>query len=189
MRYFIALLSITATLITGCVPAALITGATAGGAIVYDKRSMQTMSEDHDAEIYAQNWLNHDKQLYGHSSISITVFNNVALLTGQADTTELKDRANKIVSHVKYIKRTYNEINVGEPASTTQQAKDTWITTKVRSVLLAKSELNSNNIKVITENGTVYLMGNVSRKQADLASDAARQVNGVKQVVKIFEYE
>jgi len=183
------LISILILPLYGCIATtALVVGATAGGAIVYDKRSFKTMQEDKHASRLANYWVSNDKKLKGRSHISVSVFDNVALLVGQAQTAELKERAEKIVKHIKNIKRIYNAIAVAGSTTELQRASDTWITSKVRTSLLAKRGLKSNDIKVVTEAGVVYLMGNISRDQADLATDAARHVSGVVKVVKVFEY-
>ena len=177
----------------GCmvaVPVALVAGATAGGAVIYDKRGFTTMNEDHNAHAYAQRWLNDDPMIKKTGShISVAVFNHVALLVGQAQTAEVRSRAYQIVSKVKGIKRIYNEITIGKSTSRMQRTSDAWITTKVRTAMLAKSGLNSTNLKVTTENNVVYLMGVVTRKQATLAAEVARRISGVTKVVKVFEYE
>jgi osmotically-inducible protein OsmY len=69
-----------------------------------------------------------------------------------------------------------------------QRSKDTWITTKVKANMLAEKNLNSGQIKVVTEDGAVYLMGIVTKHQSRVASDVARRVTGVKRVVTLFEY-
>lgn len=191
MKKLIILLSMALSLF-GCaaaVPIAVVAGAAAGGAVIYDKRSFKTMSEDQNARSYAQSWLNSDSVLKGRSHISISVFNQIALLVGQAQTPEIRDRAYQIVSRVKNIKRIYNEITITQSISTLRRANDDWITTKVKTAMLAKPGLHSTNLKVVTENNVVYLMGLVTRKQATLATDAARRVSGVKKVVRVFEYE
>lgn len=175
--------------LVGCVPAALVAGATVGGAVIYDKRSVKVMDQDHNARSIAQYRLDRDPTLQGHAHVSVSVFNNVALLVGQAQTSEIRDRAYSIVAEGPDIKRVYNEIAIGEPTSTLQRANDSWITTKVRGAMLGTSNLNSTNLKVITENGVVYLMGVVSRRQGALAADVARRISGVTKVVKVFEYE
>lgn len=185
-------LSVMGTL-SGCVPTAIVAGAatsaSVGGAIIYDKRSFKTMNEDHQARGIAQYRLDHDPVFKGHSHITVAVFNNIALLLGQAQTPEIRDKATQVVTRIPHIKRVYNEINVGNPSSTLQQANDTWITTKVRTAMLSKSGLRSTNLKVVTENGVVYLMGYVTHSQAVLAVDVARRLSGVTKVVKVFEYE
>ena len=84
--------------------------------------------------------------------------------------------------------RVYNEITVGPATTRWQRTKDAWITTKVKSELLAKPGLHSTEIKVVTENGVVYMMGKLSHRQADMATDVERKVDGVRTVVKVFEY-
>lgn len=175
--------------LSGCVPALLVAaGATAGGAIVYDKRSFSVMKSDQHATHVAQYWINSDEALKGHSHISVTVFNQVALLVGQAQSQQLRERAYKIMQKVNGVKRIYNAITIAGSTSELQRASDTWITGKVKSVLLATPGLKSNDLKIVTENGVVYLMGSISRQQADVATKAARHVEGVTKVVKIFEY-
>jgi osmotically-inducible protein OsmY len=189
MKKLLATSLITLTLVTGCVPVAMVASATAGGAVIYDNRDATTMNADQNAREYAQRWLDSDPVLKGHSKITVSVFNRVALLAGQAQTVEIRNRAYEIVKRVKNIKRIYNEITIAGSVGTMQEISDSWITTKVRSALLSKSALKSNNIKVVTEGGVVFLMGSISRKQATLAVDAARRVKGVKKVIKVFEYQ
>lgn len=189
MKKTLALLLLISVCLSGCVIPAVVVGATAGGAIIYDKRSFKTMDEDQQAYQYATRWIDQDKLLKGRSHISIAVFNNVALLVGQAQTPEIRQRAYEIASRTKYIKRIYNEIVISGSTTALQRTSDTWITSKVRTALLLKKGLNSNNIKAITEDGVVYLMGDISRRQAKLAADAARRVQGVKKVVKVFTYD
>ncbi len=179
--------------LTGCVPAVIVAGAagsaTLGGAVIYDKRPVKTMNQDHKSRSIAQYRIDHDSTLKGHSHISVSVFNNVALLVGQAQTPEIRDHAYQIVSKIANIKRIYNEIDIAPPTSTMQRANDSWITTKVRTAMVGTSGLRSTNLKIVTENGVVYLMGVVTHAQGDLAADVARRVSGVTKVVKVFEYE
>lgn len=177
----------------GCVPAVVVAGAAAsasvGGAVIYDKRSFNTMNQDHLAHSIAMNALDHDPLLVGHSHLSLSVFNHVGLLVGQAQTPEVRERAYQIVTNVQNIQRVYNQITVSPPTSTVQRANDSWISTKVRASLMGTAGLHSTNLKVVTEDGVVYLMGVVSHKQADLAVNTARRISGVVKVVKVFDYD
>lgn len=177
----------------GCVPAVLVAGAatsaSVGGAVIYDKRSLKTMNEDLKSRGIGQYRLNHDPLFKDHARIPLAVFNNIALLVGQAQTPEVRDHASQVISQVPHIKRVYNEVEVGNPSSFLQRTNDSWITTKVRAAMLQKSGLHSVNLKVVTENGVVYVMGTVTHTQANLAVDVARRLSGVKKVVKVFEYE
>ena len=82
----------------------------------------------------------------------------------------------------------YNEIRVGKPISFGTISNDTWITTKVRSQLLGSDKVKASNVKVTTENGEVFLIGKLTRAEADAATNIARNVSGVKRVVKVFDY-
>ncbi len=170
-------------------PVVFVAGAGIGGSIVYDKRNMKTMVQDRDMATAALHKIQDDPDLSEHAHISIATFNHIILLAGQAPTEELRQRAFDLVNSVPNVKRIYNEVTVEPPTSTMIRTNDSWITTKVKSAMLAEKGLRSSQIKVVTENSVVYLMGIVTRKQSDLAAQAASRVSGVKKVVKIFEYE
>jgi osmotically-inducible protein OsmY len=172
-----------------CLPVIFVAGAGAGGAIVADKRPVNTMLKDRDIANVALERIQHDSELRMKARITVAVFNYNLLLIGQAPTAELRDHAYKLVSSVPGIKRIYNEITIEAPISAMQQTNDSWMTTKVKTMMVAEKGLNSGQIKVVTENAVVYLMGIVTHKQADIATDIARQVSGVRKVVKLFEYE
>jgi osmotically-inducible protein OsmY len=175
--------------LSSCVPAALVVGATAGGSVIYDKRSMSTMIQDRDATQGAANLLSASPDLKQGTHISVAAFHHILLLVGQTSTEEQRDTANRLVSGLKYISRVYNQIQVRKPISLEQRTKDTWITTKIKTEMLAKPGLHSTEIKVVTEDGTVYLMGILTPQQAEMATDLARRVDGVREVVKVFENE
>ncbi|MDF1795163.1 MAG: BON domain-containing protein [Coxiellaceae bacterium] len=175
-------------LTSGCVPTALLVGATAGGAIVYDNRPLKQTKSDHRANQIAHYRLSHDAAIEKKCHISVSTYYGIMLLVGQAPTAELKQRAYAMVKNIPEVNRVYNEITVGEPSSLGQRADDAWITSKIRSKMLLQSGLRSTDIKVVTENGVVYLMGHVSHQQASLATNVARRVGGVRKVVKVFEF-
>ncbi len=175
--------------LSGCIPAAFVAGAGATGAIVYDKRSVKTMVQDRDMTNAVLKVISRDPDLSEQSHITIASFNHVMLLAGQAPTDALRVRAYQIASEAPNVKRIYNQITVEQPLSKKDQANDAWITTKVKSAIVAQKGLNSSQIKVVTENKIVYLMGILTPGQADLAATVASQVSGIEKVVKIFEYE
>ncbi len=175
-------------MLSGCVPAALLVGATAGGAVVYDNRPLKQMNTDHRANQIANYRLKHDAAIAKKCHISVATYYGIMLLVGQAPTPELKARAYGLVKNIKNVNRTYNEIVVRDPTSLGQRADDSWITSKIKSKMLLQSGLRSTDIKVVTEDGVVYLMGRVSHQQAGLAANVARRVGGVHKVVKVFEF-
>lgn len=173
-------------LLSGCF-AAFMAGASAGGLIVSDQRDFKTREDDS----YIQHRLDinivQDPQ-FKDSHIEPSAFSHVVLLVGETPIASLKVTAEKIAQSTPSVTKVYNEITIQPPVSFSQKSKDTWLTSAVKSALLVKPGLRSGSIKVITENNTVYLMGLVSKQQAELAVDAARRVDGVKNVVKVFEY-
>jgi len=176
-------------LLSGCVAAAAVGGATVGGAVLYDKRSFATMNQDTIASRKAQHLIDHSKTLKGRSHIAVSTFNHKLLMIGEAQTPELKDYAyNLIKNNVKHINQIYNQVKIEGAASFSQRADDSWLTTKVKTAMLGAKGLHSTQIKVVTEGGDVYLMGLVSHKQGELAANVARRVSGVRKVIKVFEY-
>ncbi|HLB56112.1 MAG TPA: BON domain-containing protein [Coxiellaceae bacterium] len=174
------------TCLSGCIPAALVVGATAGGAIIYDKRSMKTIAQDQEAGEKAGALINASPELKG-SHIAIATFDHILLLVGQTPTESQRDLAYQLVSNVKNVSRVYNEITVQPPTSSWQRTHDAWITTKIKTEMLTEQGLHSTQIKVVTEDGVVYLMGVLSPRQVNLATNIARRADGVKKVVKVFE--
>ncbi|MCH9644082.1 MAG: BON domain-containing protein [Gammaproteobacteria bacterium] len=170
----------------GCVATAFVVGATAGGAIVYDKRSTKTMLADQRISEDAHYYLN--QSLKGRIYIQVATFNRIVLMVGTAETPALRTQAYQIVSRIQNIRKIYNQVTIGKPLSLGQRTDDTWITTKVKSAMLLQKGLRSAQIKVVTSNNVVYLMGLVSPEQGLLAADVARQISGVNAVVKVFEY-
>jgi len=175
------------TTLSGCVPAAFVAGAAASGVIVADNRSFKTMTIDKETTLKAQVKINTDAELKS-AHIGVAMFNHIALLVGQAQTPEQSQKAYDIVNQQPNIKRIYNEITIGSVTSQEQRAKDVWITTKVRTRMLAEKGLHSAQTKVVTENNIVYLLGLVTHSQGNLAALVASDVAGVQKVVTLFEY-
>lgn len=173
--------------LTACAPAAFFAGAGVG-TVIFDQRDMDTITQDHKTSHAISKKIHQDETLRKQTHISVTTFNHIVLLVGQAPTEALSARAYEIAQASSKVKRIYNEIKIAAPSSAMTRSSDTWITTKTKSRMLATKGLHSSQIKVITEDGTVYLMGIVNHKQGDLAAEVARRIDGVQKVVKFFEY-
>lgn len=171
----------------GCIPAAFVAG-TGAATIIYDHRTTRTILDDKDITFSVQQRLDSNEELRKQAHISVTSFNRIALLLGQASNNELRMQAETIAKSNSKVKMVYNEITVEKPISDMAKANDAWITTKVKTVLATVSGLNSSTLKVVTENRVVYLMGLTTRAQAELATEKTRTVAGVAKVVKLFEY-
>lgn len=125
---------------------------------------------------------------YKGSHIVIVSFNGVVLLAGQVPTQGLRDKASDVAQNLRRVRKVHNELSVGGPTSLVARSNDGWLTTKVKTRLIAANEANGTKIKVQTENGVVYLMGLTTRAHADQAIDVAKDVYGVQKIVKVFEY-
>jgi len=174
------------SMLQGCV--AFLAGAATGGLVVYDKRSISTISEDHSTRYKIAQAIKKEKG-YKQSHISVSTFNKVILLSGQTQSPALRNKAERIAKKHPGVKRVYNGITIKKPTSAKTRSKDTWTTTKVKTEMLTTQTLRSGQIKVITEDGTVYLMGLVTPRQEALAVKATQKISGVKRVVKLFEYD
>ncbi len=174
-------------MLTGCIPVAFVAGASAG-LVIYDQRTPKTITSDKNRGLVIQQHLNADRELWRQSHVTVAVFNGVALLIGQTPTEELRARAEEIARQTDGIKLIYNEISIEEPIHNSARHYDVWLTTKVRSALTVTHGLNSSTLKVVTENGVVYLMGMTTKYQGQIAASKAQEVSGVKKVVKLFEY-
>ncbi len=187
MKKIVALIGLSLSL-QGCV---FVVGAAAGAAaiaMVYDHRTISNSVEDTRIATKVANKL-HRVPALKSSHVDVSVFNHVVLLTGQTPNANAKKIAEDVAKTVPDVGRVYNQITIEGPTSSLTRTSDSWITTKIKTQMLATDDLKSSSIKIITENGVVYLMGVVSEQQADIAVDIARQVSGVQKVVKIFQYK
>ena len=121
------------------------------------------------------------------SHIIVVSFNGIVLLAGQVNSEELRQQAADAVSKLN-VRRVHNEITVAGSTSMVARSNDTWITSKLKSKILVNGEIDGSSVKIVTENGVVYLMGAVTRPQADAITEKARTTSGVQKVVRIFEY-
>lgn len=177
-------LLVASALLTSCV-VAVVAGAAAG--MVYDRRSVSTLESDARLFHLIHTAIVTNPQ-FRDSRVLVTSFNRVVLLVGQTPTASLRVTAENIARATPDVARVYNEISVGLPIPIKQRTQDTWITGQVRSNMLTKKGLESGSIRIVTENGVVYLMGIATAEQANLSVDVARRVSGVVKVVKIFQY-
>ncbi|EAR59731.1 BON domain-containing protein [Neptuniibacter caesariensis] len=132
--------------------------------------------------------INQGSELMKASNISVTSYNGIVLLTGQAPSDAALQEAEQIVSQVRKVRKIHNEIKISGVSSAMSRTNDTWITTKVKSELLLNETIDGARIKVVTDGGTVYLMGLVSAQEADTAINIVRNITGVLKIVKVFEY-
>ena len=192
MKLFRALLTIvfTATILYGCAAAA-VGGAATGGAAVHSRRTVGTFVDDEGIELKARLAVLEDKQLNSQIHIKIISYNGVALMVGQAPTESLSQQAQTIVAGIEKVRLVHNEMTIAAPNSYMTRTSDSLITAKVKTSLFGVRDVEGfdpTRVKVVTEDGVVYLMGLLHRREADAAAERTSQVSGVEKVVKLFEY-
>lgn len=167
---------------------ATVVAITAGASMATDRRSIGNQIDDQSIEVEAYNEITKNKALYNNTNLHIISVNGSVLIVGQAPTTHLKAQALKIIHAIKSVVRVHDQIRIGNTTAVTTQTNDAWLTSKVKTALFSSDSVNGKNIKVVTENGEVFLMGIVSKKEADIAVNITRNISGVNRVFKAFEY-
>ncbi|MFS6537520.1 division/outer membrane stress-associated lipid-binding lipoprotein [Idiomarina loihiensis] len=174
---FISLLSLQ-----GC--AAVAVGAAAVGiSSATDPRTIGTQVDDQTIELKANAKLGNDEQLDDSRVVAVSYDTNV-LLVGQVPSEALKRRAQDVIKDTNGINKIFNQLRIGSKASAAVRAGDSWITSKVKLKFANNKSIDATNIKVVTENAEVFLLGHVSQAEADAAVEVARNVDGVERVIK-----
>lgn len=152
------------------------------------KRSLGVRLDDSQIETVAKVNIDKAHSRLSDSPLKVHSYNAVVLLIGQVPSAELRDLAGKTVSDIHSVRQVHNELQVEAPIPMLTRTKDTWLATKIKTKLLASRDVEGRRVKVITEDGAVYLMGLVSRTEADRITDIVRHTSGVSRVVRVFEY-
>ena len=153
------------------------------------ERTAGAMLEDQSIETKVKVNMRSQEPAFRQSSFDVISHNGVVLLVGQVESKTLKNRATKIASKASSkVRRIHNELEVAGRTSLISRTNDTWIATKVRTLLYTNDDVPSDQVRVIAENGAVYLMGMISQAEGDDAANLARNISGVTKVVKVFEY-
>lgn len=182
-------LAASAVLLAGlsaCVPLAVGGAAAVGaGMVATDRRSSGAQVDDQAIELRGAARIREiaNDQMY----VTITSFNRQVLLTGSVGTDADRRKAEDVVRRVDNVRSVVNELTVGPSSSFQERSNDTFITGKVKASLLDQKDIFGNSFKVVTERGTVYLMGIATRRETDRATEVVRGVSGVQKVVRIVE--
>ena len=192
MKLIRALLMVmlTANLLGGCA-AVIVGGAAVGASAVHERRSVGTMMDDEGIEWKVRTALSEDKPLSSQSHIGVISVNGVVLLVGQTPTEALRQQAENLARGVDNVRVVHNELTIAAPNTYMTRSSDSYVTSKVKTSLFkvkGHEDFDPTRVKVVTENGTVYLMGILYRSEAEDAAKQASQVGGVQKVVKLFEY-
>lgn len=186
----IATAAAAAPILQGCAPAVVV-GTAYGASVIHERRSPSTVLDDEMIEVKAKHIYFQTPEVEQASRISITSYNYAALLTGQADSAEVRKQFAEIVSRIPKVAKVYNEVSIGPPIPLAQESHDALITSRAKVAIgggKGVEGFDATRVKVVTEDGVVYLMGLVTPKEADTATDVIRRLPGVVRVVKLFEY-
>jgi len=173
------------TALNGCVPV-VAGGAAAGGLAAADRRTSGAYVDDEGIEWKALTEI--EKQLRNKIHINVTSFNRNVLLTGEALDEETKKQAESIAKEIANVRNVTNELQIGLASTMPDRSRDGYLTSLVKGKMYKENRFPPNYVKVVTEASVVYLMGMVTRQEAEDAVEIARSIDGVEKVVKVFEY-
>ncbi|MDR0441085.1 MAG: BON domain-containing protein [Candidatus Accumulibacter sp.] len=168
----------------GCFPM-VAAGVGTGVMVTLDRRSLGTQTEDESIEWKAGSRV--DEKMGSRGHFNFTSFNRRVLISGEVVSAELKIEVGRIVAQIPNVRGVYNELIVGPSSSMADRSNDSFITSKVKSRSVDSGKFNPLHVKVVTEAGTVFLLGMVTRAEADDAIRIARTTSGVRKVVPLFE--
>lgn len=173
------------TLLSACAPL-LVGGAMLGGTLMAtDRRTSGAQIEDQAIELKAMNRVREVLGDRGH--VSVVSYNRAVLLTGEVLSEADKATVEQAVQRVQNVKSVVNDLGIMAPTSLTSRSNDALLTSKVKATFIDAKDIYANAVKVTAERGTVYLMGRVTEREADRATELARTVSGVQKVVRLFE--
>ena len=170
--------------LSACAPL-MVGGAVMTGLVAVDRRTSGMQLEDESIELRTYQGLR--RGLSENSHINVTSYNRQVLLTGEVASAADKERADKITQSQENVKAVANELVIQPVSTLTSRSKDTIISGQIKAFFVDAKDLQSNAFKIVTEQGVVYLMGRVTSREAQRATDIARSVSGVTKVVRVLD--
>jgi osmotically-inducible protein OsmY len=187
-RLSLLALLLTATfLISGCGFILVTTAAVSAIDVIRDRREIGTLWDDNKMELSLRQSISKNEQI-DNANVSVTAFNGIALLTGEVPDQRAIDQILDLAKSHPDASQVINRIELAGKTNLNSRANDSWITGRVKSAMLTSGTIDTTKIKVVTERANVYLMGLVSRSEAEAAVVVTRSVPGVVRVIKVFEY-
>ena len=171
--------------LSACLPL-IAGGAAAGGAVAADRRTSGYYVEDENIELKAVKKMETNLGEYAH--VNVTSYNRNILLTGEVPDAAAKAKAMLLIKEIENVRTITNEITVGPKSSLSSRSNDTFLTSKVKTKFVTENKFPANYVKIVTENSVVYLLGIVTKAEANDATAIASNTDGVAKVVKVFEY-
>ena len=186
MRLTALLAALVATTALGACAPLLLGGAIVGSSMMaIDRRTSGAQIDDQTIEVKGIKRVS--ESIGDRGSVSVTSYNHIVLLTGTVTNEADKAAVDRAVGAIESVRSVVNELAIGAAASFGNRSNDTLLTSKVKASFVDAKDLQVNAFKVVTERGIVYLMGRVTERESNRASDIARGVGGVAKVVKVFE--
>jgi len=171
--------------LSACAP--VMVGGMVGGAMVAsDRRTSGIQLEDEGIEMRSASAIRENFGSNVHANF--TSYNRQVLITGEVPTARERQQIEQLIGRVENVRSVVNELAVGPASSVGERSSDALITARVKAAMVDSEDVFASIYKVVTERGTVYLMGRVTQREANRATDVARGVSGVKRVVRVFEY-
>ncbi|MEI6894952.1 MAG: BON domain-containing protein [Colwellia sp.] len=183
----LALVLMLISVINGCAVATVV-AITAGATMVADRRTFSRQIDDQSIEFIALSRLSEQQALSNNTNLHVVSMNGTVLIVGQAPNSYLRDLAFKTIEDIPDIVITHNQVRIEANISITTKTNDAWLTSRVKAELLANEKISAANIKVVTENSEVFLLGIVTNEEANIAVEITRNIKGVSRVFKAFEY-
>ena len=175
---------VAAASLSGCVALA-VGGAVGTALVVTDRRTAGVQLEDQNIELKSVSRIREAVADRGH--VNITSYNRMVLITGEVATEADRVAAEQAIARIENVRSTVNDLAVMGATSLAARSNDTILTSKVKATYVDAKDLQSGAIKVVTERGTVYLLGRVTEREASRAAELARGISGVQKVVRVFE--
>lgn len=178
-------LAVAATLLPACTPLVVGGAAVTGALVATDRRSSGAQLDDQGIELRAGS--NVRETVGSRVRVNVTSYNRRALITGEAANERDKALVEEAVRKTPNVMAVFNEVGIANSPSFREQANDSLVTGRVKAAMIDAKDVPASAIKVVTERGTVYLMGLVTAREADRATEVTRTIQGVQKVVRVFE--
>ncbi|MEX1168141.1 MAG: BON domain-containing protein [Hydrogenophaga sp.] len=176
--------ALCAASLAACAPL-MVGSAVTGAMVATDRRSSGAQLDDQGIELRAANRL--QDKLGNRARVSVTSYNRRVLLTGEVASEAVKAEAEAVVKDMSNVEVVFNELAIANSPTLRDRASDSLVTARVKGGLVEIKEISANSFKVVTENNTVYLMGRVTQKESEMATEVARTSKGVERVVRVME--
>jgi osmotically-inducible protein OsmY len=178
---------LTAVTVSGCGIVVATTAVVIAVDVARDRRGASVYWEDNKIEFDIRSSISDQKEIQ-NENVSVTVFNGIVLLTGEVPDQRDIDKILDLAKAHKGSQQVINRLELAGKTNLTSRANDGWITTRVKTAMATSGALDPTRVKVVTERANVYLMGLVTRTEAEAAVKVTRSVPGVVRVIKVFEY-